>query len=52
MLGVEVTVVGETGVQVLPPFGVEIPPSASIDLPVAVIIGPDGIATEPPEVVQ
>lgn len=52
MLGVEVTVVGETGVQVLPPLGVDVPPSASIDLPVAVIIGPDGIATEPPEVVE
>jgi hypothetical protein len=49
---VEVTAVGETWVEVLPPLGVEISPSASIDLPVAVIIGPDGIATEPPEVVE
>jgi hypothetical protein len=52
MLGVEVTVVGESWVQVLPPLGVDVPPSASIDLPVAMIIGPDGIATEPPEVVE
>ena len=51
-LGVEVTAVGTTWVQVLPPLGVEPPQSARIDLPIAVIIGPDGIATEPPEVVE
>lgn len=51
-LGVEVTDVGTSWVEVLPPLRVGIPPSANIDLPVAVIIGPDGIATEPPEVVE
>jgi hypothetical protein len=52
LLGAEVTAVGGTWVEVLPPLRAESPPAASIDLPVAVIIGPDGIATEPPEVVE
>lgn len=50
-IGVEVTAVGANWVEVLPPLGAENPPPA-IDLPVAVLIGPDGIATAPPEVIE